>query len=183
MLLTLWMQTLSDDTAVGSDKNLGYRWGGEFKLLAPSSFQVITTTLHHKKPIMSEASSEWTFNFNFRLKEGQNYNERWSELIEVLKSFDFQKNLTPSSWFLHSLFPNDLEEIEGKVYKVLRKNPNHNQEDIAVIQMLERTESGVKSSVSVLDANKDYWERMNEEQFYYDFLRKLNEEGSVLPQC
>ena len=132
---------------------------------------------------MSEASFEWAFNFNFRLKEDKNYNERWSELIEVLKSFDFQRNLTTSSWFLHSLFPNDLEEIEGKVYKVLRKNPNHNQEDIAVIQMLERTESGVKSSVSVLDANKDYWERMNEEQFYYDFLRKLNEEGSVLPQC
>ena len=113
------MQTISDDTAVGSDKNLGYRWGGEFKLLAPSSFQVITTTLHHKKPIMSEASSEWTFNFNFRLKEGQNYNERWSELIEVLESFDFQKNLTPSSWFLHSLFPNDLEEIEEKMITTL----------------------------------------------------------------
>ena len=68
---------------------------------------------------MSEASFEWAFNFNFRLKEDKNYNERWSELIEVLKSFDFQKNLTPSSWFLHSLFPNDLEEIEEKMITTL----------------------------------------------------------------
>ena len=39
MLLTLWMQALSDNTAVGSDKNLGYRWGGEFKLLALHLFR------------------------------------------------------------------------------------------------------------------------------------------------
>ena len=108
---------------------------------------------------------EYTFNFNFRLKEDKNYSKRRDELIEALEELGFKKNLTTSSWFLYSMERDDLEEIEARTLKVLRKQPYSNKEDVASIQFtggntVDETFSLTKSIVSVLLPDSDGWEEV-----------------------
>lgn len=110
---------------------------------------------------MNGALYEYTLNFNFRLKEDKNYNERRDALIGVLREFGFKKNLTTSSWFLYSMERDDLEEIEASALKVLRKQPYSNKEDVAIIQFTKENtvdeESPKELPISVLFSDEDDW--------------------------
>lgn len=128
---------------------------------------------------MFEVRDEYTFNFNFRLNEGENYNERWGKLIEVLKKLGFKKNLTTSSWFLYSLEECDLEEIEARVLEILRKQPYSNKKDVAIIQhtggnTVDKTLSLTVSIFSVLRSDSDGWERGVPSKLY-DLLDDLDD--------